>query len=65
MWNSWGCISVQKAWNERYSAEEVLNPSDVESGNRWGLVYPVNSFRFHDPSSPQAKFLKGAEENQV
>ncbi len=26
---------------------------------------PVNSLRFHDSSSPQAKFLKGAEENQV
>jgi hypothetical protein len=25
----------------------------------------VNSFRFYDSSSPQAKFLKGAEENQV
>jgi hypothetical protein len=34
MWNSSGCISVQKAWNERVSAEEVLNPSDVELGNR-------------------------------
>ncbi len=34
MWNSRGCISVQKAWNERNSAEEVLNPSDVEGGNR-------------------------------
>ena len=31
MWNSRGCLSVQKAW---YSAEEVLNPSDVEHGNR-------------------------------
>ncbi len=26
---------------------------------------PVNAFRFHDSSSPQAKFLKGAEENKV
>ena len=51
MRNSWGCISVQKAWNEWNSAEEVLNPPDVESGNRWGLVYPVNSFRFHEASS--------------
>jgi hypothetical protein len=25
----------------------------------------VNSFRFHDSSCPQAKFLEGAEENQV
>ena len=30
-----------------------------------GLVYPVNSPGFHDSSSLQAKFLKGAEENQV
>ncbi len=29
------------------------------------VVHPVNSFRFHDSSSLQAKFLKGAEENQV
>jgi hypothetical protein len=29
VWNSGGCISVQKAWNERN-----LNPSDVKSGNR-------------------------------
>jgi hypothetical protein len=65
MWNSWGCISVQKAWNEWNSAEEVLNTPDAESENRWGLVYPVNSFRFHDSSSPQAKLLKEAEENQV
>ncbi len=65
MWNSWGCISVQKAWNERNSAEEILNSSDIESGNRRGLVYPVNSLWFHDTSSPQAKFFKGAEENQV
>jgi hypothetical protein len=28
-------------------------------------VYPVNSLLFHDSSSPQAKFLKGGEENQV
>ncbi len=62
MWNSWGCISVQKARN---SAKEVLNPSEVERGNRLGLIHPVNSFRFHDSSCPQAKFLKGAEENQV
>ena len=34
VWNSGGCISVQKAWNERNSAEKVLNPSDVKSGNR-------------------------------
>ncbi len=27
MWNSWGCISVQKSWNERDSAEEAVNPS--------------------------------------
>ncbi len=65
MWTSWSCVSVQKAWNEWNSAEEVLNPPNVESGNRWGLTYPVNSFRFHDSSSPQAKFLKGDEENQV
>ncbi len=26
MWNSWGCISVQKGWNELNSAKEVLNP---------------------------------------
>ncbi len=25
----------------------------------------MNSFRFHSSSCPQAKFLKGAEENQV
>ncbi len=25
----------------------------------------MNSFRFHDSSCPQAKFLEGAEENQV
>ena len=25
----------------------------------------MNSIRFHDSSCPQAKFLKGAEENQV
>ncbi len=65
MWNSWGCISIHIAWNEWNSAEDVLNPPDIECGNRWALVYPVNSFRFHDSSSPQAKFLKGAEENQV
>ncbi len=34
VWNSQGCISIQKAWNERSLAKEVLNPSDVESGNR-------------------------------
>ncbi len=34
MWNSWGCISVQKAWNERDSAEEVLSPSNVEPFQR-------------------------------
>ena len=39
--------SVQTAWNEWNSAEEILNPPEVESGNRWGLVYPVNSFRFY------------------
>ncbi len=55
------CISVQKAWNERDLAEEVLNPSDEERGNRWGLVHPVNSFRFHDSSCPQAKFLKAVK----
>ncbi len=65
MWDSWGCISVQKAWNERDSAVEVVNSSDLERVNRWGLIYPVNSFRFHDSSSPQAKFLEGTEENQV
>jgi hypothetical protein len=32
---------------------------------RGGLVHPVNSFLFHDSSSPKAKFLKGTEENQV
>jgi hypothetical protein len=65
VWNSWGCISFQKAsmeWEEL--CQEGPQPY-VESGNRWGLVYPVNSFRFHDSSSLQAKFLKGAEENQV
>ncbi len=65
MWNSWGCIFIQKAWNERDSAKEVVNPSDIECGNRWGLVYPVNCFLFHDSRNPQAKFLKGTEENQV
>ncbi len=40
MWNSWGCISVQKAWNEWNSAEEVLSPPDVESGNR--QICPVH-----------------------
>ncbi len=64
MWNSWGCIFVQKVRNDRDSAEEVVNPSDIERGNRRGLVYPVNSFPFHDSSSPQAKFLKGTEANQ-
>jgi hypothetical protein len=65
MWNSLGCISVQKAWNERDSAEEVVNSSDAERGNGWGHVYPVNSFWIHDSSCPQAKFVKGAKENKV
>jgi hypothetical protein len=43
----------------------VLNPSYVESGNRSGLVYPLNSFLFHDSSKSQVKFLKGTEEKQV
>ncbi len=59
--NSWVRISVQKAWNWRNSAEEVLKPSYSESGNRWGLVYPVNSLWLHDSSNPQVKFLKGAQ----
>ena len=65
VWNCGGCITVEKAWYERNSAKKVLYQSYVESGNRWGLIYPVNSPGFHDSSSPQAKFLKGAEENQV
>ncbi len=65
MWNSWGCISVQKAWNERDSADEVLHPSDVERGNRWGLVYPVNFFRFHDSSCPQASSSKGLKKTRL
>ncbi len=40
MWNSWGCISVQKAWNEWNWAEEVLSPPNVESGNR--QICPVH-----------------------
>ena len=27
VWNSGGCISVLKAWNERNSAKKILNPS--------------------------------------
>ncbi len=43
-------------WSEPRHAWGQLN---VE-----GLVYPVNSFLFHDSSSPQATFPNGAEENQ-
>ncbi len=60
-------LHFQKARNKRTSAKEVLNPFYIESGNlnRWGLVYSLNSLLFHASSSPQTKFLNGAEENQV
>jgi hypothetical protein len=60
MWTSRGCIPVQKAC----SSETVLNPSDVESRNRGGLVHLVDSVRFHRSSSlessskPESKALK-------
>ncbi len=56
MFFSWTCYG----W-----AGLAIRLDEVPGGNRWGLVYPVNSFRFHDSISPQAKFFKGAEENQV
>jgi hypothetical protein len=35
MWNSGGCISFQKAWNERNFVREVLNPSRLFQSREW------------------------------
>ena len=40
MWNSRGCISVQKAWNERNSAKKILWPKLRRSDGSPGLRLP-------------------------
>ena len=65
--NSGGDIAagVQKARNERNPSKKVLNPSNIERGNRGGLVQFSHSTGLHCACQMQAQILKGAEEDQV
>ena len=63
--NSGGGIAVQKARNERNPSKKVLNPSNIERGNRGGLVQFSHSIGLHCACQMQAQILKGAEEDQV
>ena len=60
-----GGIAVQKAQNERNPSKKVLNPSNIERGNRGGLVQFSHSIGLHCACQMQAQILKGAEEDQV
>ena len=63
--NSGGDIAVQKARNERNPSKKVLNPSNIEGGNRRGLVQFPHSMGLHCACQMQVQILKGAEEDQV
>ena len=63
--NSGGGIAVQKARNERNPSKKVLNPSNIERGNRGGLVQFSYSIGLHCACQMQAQIPKGAEEDQV
>ena len=66
MRNSGVGIAIQKAaLNERNPSKKVLNPSNIERGNRGGLGQFSHSIGLHCACQVQAQILKGAEEDQV